>query len=292
MKKLLLLAVCLALLIAFDGCGKSESGSSGKSSPSQPSGPPPGGPGGPPGGSPGGPYGKAPMPGGPPGMTGGPTAPGSPDAAKPEAKPAPKPFDDHSDDPWYDEDAAAKPGTAGEKKPAGMASSWKLDKALLDQLEPYQDVEGYQIRLPKGFNATPLPITPPQGQKLFHWMAPRQGAGGASSTSFVQVFLATAPSPEAAKANLEPALTTATEGMKRDQREWKQMPAEAGRINGLPCLRVKFQGVLAGSGAKTRGFAYAAQDGSVVIAISVVSAGDNAEALKLAEAAALTFRKK
>jgi len=66
--------------------------------------------------------------------------------------PEPEEPDDHSDDPWYDHEKAAppagegekKPGAEGEKKPAGAASGWEPDKGLLEQLETYKDVDGYQ----------------------------------------------------------------------------------------------------------------------------------------------------
>ena len=46
---------------------------------------------------------------------------------------------------------------------AVAAKVWQADPALLDQLEPYQDVEGYEIRLPKGFELAALPETPLPG---------------------------------------------------------------------------------------------------------------------------------
>ena len=286
MKKLIGLLACLGLVLALGGCGgKGDSGSSGKSSPSpSPSGPPGGG-------RPSGP------PGGPSGPSGAPDAPVAPEA-KPDVKPAvPAEVDDHSDDPWYDEEEEAKkPGPGGEKKPAagsekttpGATSSWEPDKALLDQLEPYQDVEGYQIRLPKGYTLTQLPLTPPGGMKLFFWMGPRQPDG---SASFIQVAIAAIP-PQEAKDGLANALAGTLATLKAQQRDWRQTPEEKGQLNGLPCLRVHAEAVAAQTGGKVRGFLYAAQDGSTLAVVSGFGPGENAEALKPVEAAALTFRKK
>jgi hypothetical protein len=259
------LLVCLALALALSGCSKSEPA---KTNPSpSPSSPPPSAPPSPPPSQ--------------PSNSGDDAA-----KAKAEAKPKVDPSDDHSDDPWYDDLAAAKLGAPGGKKPGAAASAWEPDKALLDQLEPYQDVEGYQIRLPKGYSLTQLPMATPAGMKLFFWMGPRQADGGAS---FVQVSLVALPSQET-KLNLATALAGAQDALKAQQREWQQTPAEPGQINGLPSLRVQNRG--AQGGAKVRGFMYAVQDGSTLIMISGAAPEANADALKLAEAAALTFRKK
>jgi hypothetical protein len=298
MKKLIGLTVCLGLMLVVSGCGgKSEPA---KSNPSPaPSSPAP-----------------SPTPSPPPQATSSNAGDEAGAAqAKAEAKPKVDPFDDHSDDPWFDGEAVgtpgaggqgdpltallsgllptptAKPGAGGEKKPGGAAGSWEPDKALLDQLEPYQDVEGYQIRLPKGYNPMQMPITPPAGTRFLSWLGPKHNG----SACVVQGVLSTIPAGET-KNNLTNAIAGAENTLKAQWRDWQQTPPEKGQVNGLSFLRVRNQGVIAQMGAlmgkKVRGFLYAAQDGPTQILLTGLCAEEDAEALKLAEAAVLTFRKK
>ena len=52
----------------------------------------------------------------------------------------------------------------GASSPVHVAASmpiWQPDPTVLDELEPYQDVEDYQIRLPKGCETVPTPQNVP-----------------------------------------------------------------------------------------------------------------------------------
>ncbi len=281
MRRLFGLAVCLALVLALSGCKKSDSEASSKKS-SGPSGGPPSGP-------------PARPPGGPPGYSGrgpGPssdagTAPGTAQP-QPEVMPEPEEPDDHSDDPWYDHEKGKTPAGEGEKKPAMSASAWEPDKTLLEQLEPYQDVKGYQVRPPKGYAL----MQPPASSvgKAFAWTGTRRADGTAP---MFMVLIAT-PTPEEAKGiTLENFVERMLAAVKALRQDWQQTPAERGQVNGLSMLRTTWQGTAPQGNSKMRGFDYFAQDGGTFICIrSQDVAPHDEQALKLAEAAALTFRKK
>ena len=310
MKKLFGLAVCVALVLTLSACKKSDDASSKKSSgpSSPPSGPPSRPPSGPPGGPPGGPPSGPPgyPGGGPPGYPGrGPSSDAGPGAAQgqPAVKPEPEEPDDHSDDPWYDHEKAGTPGGGGEKKPAageekkpvageekkpaGSASAWEPDKALLDQLEPYQDVDGYQIRVPKGYAPLQSPAAP--GAKAFVWGGPRRPNGTFPSLTAMMLI---APPGAASLATMDPFLDLAMQGIKGLHRDWQETPREHGQVNGVTLLRARFQGVLNQNGLKVRGIYYAGRDGATFMMMASEDTEDQEQALRLAEAAILTLRKK
>jgi hypothetical protein len=203
--------------------------------------------------------------------------------------------DDHSDDPWFDHEAATtpaaeadkKPAAEGEKKPSGSASTWEPDKALVDQLEPYQDVDAYQIRPPKGYRFMPL-HTP--DQKGFLWTGPLRADTSAPELTAV---ITTSPFPgEAMALSLESFVERWLAKGKKVFPNWQQTPAERGQVNGLTFLRVKWQWPTEYINTKSWGREYFAQDGAKFIRITIHDMAPDDQALPLGEAAALTFRKK
>jgi hypothetical protein len=285
MKRLFGLAVCLAIVLALNGCKKSDSDTSSKKSSGPSGGPPSGPPARPPGGPPSGPPGYPGRGPGPSSDAG--TAPGAAQP-QPEVMPEPEEPDDHSDDPWFDHEKGKTPAGEGEKKPAGAASGWEPDKALLEQLEPYQDVDGYQVRPPRGY-ASIQPPTPP-GSKVFSWA----GMPRADGTAPIFTVLIATPTREEAKGiTLENFVERMLAAVKALRQDWQQTPAERGQVNGLSMLRTTWQGTAPQGNFRMRGFDYFAQDGGTFICIRSQDVAPHGEqALKLAEAAALTFRKK
>jgi hypothetical protein len=166
---------------------------------------------------------------------------------------------------------------------------WAPDKELLAQLAPYGNVGGYQVRPPRKYDRVVPPPAPPGGQ-LFAWA----GAKRADNTAPMFMVTMLAPPPEVAqKTTLEQFLDSMLGGIKRRRKDWKQTAVERGQINGLTFLRVRWSGTEAAKGWKMHGFMYVARDGPNFIQIASQDVEPNhAEALKLAEAAALTFRKK
>jgi hypothetical protein len=179
----------------------------------------------------------------------------------------------------------AKSEAAAEEKPG----NWEPEKALVDRLQPYQDVEGYQLRLPKGYSLMQRPATPLPGVKVFYWMGPRQADGGGPSLAISVWTLA--PGGEEPKDAVSKALAALEASPNTQDRPWERASVESGQIAGLPCLRGQSQ-VVTAAGAKVRSFAYFVKDGTTQIAIGGGASEADADALKLAEAAVLTFRKR
>jgi hypothetical protein len=175
--------------------------------------------------------------------------------------------------------------------PAIVASTiklppWQPDPALLEQLGPYQDVAGYQIRLPKDYDSIP-PGKLPSGQKLFTWMGPMGPLGTALTVKFV-----TLPPENAARATLnevfDKALAQGNHGP-----DWQCTPAESGQIAGHDFLRAGWQYTMVELKQKLHGLTYVTKQADKFIKIQVEALEPIDEpTFKLAAAAILTFRQK
>jgi hypothetical protein len=174
---------------------------------------------------------------------------------------------------------------AGEKP--GALPAWVPDKALLTKLAPYTTVAGYQVRPPKGYDAIEPPPAPPGG-KYFGWAGARRAD---KSSPSLTVAVATPPPEVATKATLEQFLDSMLNGVKIRRTNWKQTAVERGQVNGRTFLRARWSGTI--KDWKMHGFMYVTRDGDTFIAVSSQDVEPHhTEALKLAEAAALTFKKK
>ena len=112
--------------------------------------------------------------------------------------------------------------------------------------------------------------------RAFYWKGtPRSD----SSYAYFMIVLKSADAGEAKERTLH-----------RQRSNWTQTSPERGQLNGLTFVRAHFSGDKEG---KRNGFMYVAKDGSTVIQITSQDAEPHHEhALKLAEAAALTFQRK
>jgi hypothetical protein len=175
------------------------------------------------------------------------------------------------------------------EKPREIAT-WAPDPALLDQLGPYVDVEGFQVRPPKGYAPIRAPRADPRW-KYFGW----SGKIGRNWTAprFL-IGIATAPAND----NLstpESILEQSLLGIRRDlslAATWEQSVREHGRINELKFLRTRWSGETPKK-LKMHGVVYSGRDGSQFIQIaSIDSEPNDGSSLKLADAAAATFKRK
>jgi len=170
---------------------------------------------------------------------------------------------------------------------SAKSGNWQPDPTLLDQLAPAVAVEVYEIRPPKGYRLERPPG--PEGGRFFFWIGPPRPNQTAPKLGLT---LTTLPPDEAKETTLEKFLTLHLDIAKKRHTGWSQTPTERGQMNGFSFLRVRFHGELT-KDLKTHGFLYMAQDGANFIElISRDVEPFHVEALKLAETAARTFRKR
>jgi hypothetical protein len=167
--------------------------------------------------------------------------------------------------------------------------SWKPDPALLGDLGEEVEVGDYRIRPPRDYRR--LPAVSAQGRpgdSVYIWLGPARADGAVPR---LRVLLLTPP-PGEADNDLEDILDKFLKGAREHWRAWIQESVEAGRVNGLKFVRTRWSGISIATGQPTRGFIYLARDGETVIQISSQDVEpDHEQPLRLAETAALTFRK-
>jgi hypothetical protein len=184
----------------------------------------------------------------------------------------------------------ASPTSKKAERPRKL-SEWRPDEALLDQLAPAVDVGAYQVRPPKGYTSVPTPPGAPKEARAFTWVGSTRPDGTAPQ---FMVVLITLPA-DAGLVLPDQLLVSALRALHRLYESWSQTDDETGRVNGLTFLRARWSGTDAAKKWKLHGFVYVyvAPDDNLVVQLRSQDVEPNHEqALKVAEAAALTFRKK
>jgi hypothetical protein len=174
--------------------------------------------------------------------------------------------------------------------PYGNASQqdWHPDDALLGELAEAKEVNGYLVRPPKGYPKT-YPAGGPPGAKLVLWGGTRRPDGTAP---MFQVMVGSPPARERLP-DLDEFLNTMLDGVKQRRQNWSQSTPERGTVNSLTFLRTRWSGTETNKGWKLHGVMYVAIDGKTFIQLHCQDVEPHHEqALKIGEAAALTFKKK
>ncbi len=173
---------------------------------------------------------------------------------------------------------------------SGPAPAWRPDPIFDGQLGFYQKVEGYEIRVPNGYEVAQIPVPPPPGGKVFSWAAAPRADG---TRGLLGVMLVTPPPGE--QANIGLGLIIETIRPPADQcSDWKQSPSEQGVIGGFYTLRTSCSGTFSTPVGKvsTRWSVYLCQDGSTYIFLFTADAeSPERDSLRVANAAIMTFRK-
>jgi hypothetical protein len=176
--------------------------------------------------------------------------------------------------------------TPGEPLPV-----WQPDASLVGRLGPSKDVvtiaERYELRPPKAYQQF-APPPPPPSSLMHAWKGESRRDG---STPMIIVMVVTPP-PDAKQSNLEDFLDGLLKGVERQRTDWSRTPGAYGKVNGFTMLRARWSGTEPKHNWKMHGFQYVAMSGPNYIQISSQDVEPNhEEALKLAEASALTFKK-
>ena len=185
-------------------------------------------------------------------------------------------------------------GKPGERSASPAVSAplpvWEPDAKLLEQLAPAAEVEDYQVRPPKAYALTPPAPNSTGGIRAFYWTGtPRED----KTTPYFLIALVPPPAGEAKERTLERELDELLEGFKRRRSKWRQTPPERGRVHGMTFVRSYWSGIDPEKQGTLHGFMCLTKDGSTVIHLSSQDVEPHREhALKLAEAAALTFKKR
>ncbi|HYV35329.1 MAG TPA: hypothetical protein VE988_06470 [Gemmataceae bacterium] len=180
-----------------------------------------------------------------------------------------------------------QPLAKSEQTSQSKSSTWLPDAVLAKQLGNETNVEGYQLRPPKGYFAGQS-STPFEGAKLLPW------AGDLRPDNTVPGLLVMIlkPPPNIPKRSLEQFHAEMLKGIENRRKSWSPSAIEQGQINGLTFVRTYWSGTDSTSGKKMHGFKYSAIDGEIYIDLGCQDVDPHhREALKLGEAAALTFKK-
>ena len=170
----------------------------------------------------------------------------------------------------------------------GTQSAWTPDKILAGKLDTTADVDDFQLRLPSAYQAKA--ITGPPGSLINAWVGPARSDGTRPSIVLtIQSVLDKDPS----KNTLEAALKIFLENAEKRAKNWTRTALEKGSVNGLSFIRARWRGVNPTTGRIMHGFNYVTIKDRKVIQISSQDLEPhNKEGLDLAEAAALTFKKR
>ncbi len=167
---------------------------------------------------------------------------------------------------------------------------WEPDTKMLDEMQPATPIDDYEVRAPKGYSLQPAPPNMPPAAKGLAWTAANRANG--TPPQFM-VSVVSAPPEEAKNFTAEQRLDKRLDAVKASMANWTQSPPEGGRINGVTFVRAYWTATHVGIKREMHGFLYVAKEGSKFIYLSSQDAEPNNEsARKLAETAALSFKKK
>ncbi|MFL5331482.1 MAG: hypothetical protein ACJ8C4_21540 [Gemmataceae bacterium] len=165
--------------------------------------------------------------------------------------------------------------------------AWEPDPTVLSDLGPLTDFEGYQIRVPNGYS----PLSPPPNLplKMFLWVSSKR-----SDQTAAQLMVGiVSPPPGEANDSIEKHLDKLLDTQKKDRTDYSQTATERGTINGLAFVRAHWSGINSENQRKLHGFYYVTKEGTTFYHIRSQDVEPHHEqALKIAEATALTFKKK
>ena len=186
--------------------------------------------------------------------------------------------------------AAGEPAAAPPAESVADLPVWEPYPKFLDQLDPYQDVGDYQIRLPKGYekSSRQIPQPNPTGMKMYQWALRRAD----ESVAAITVFIETSPMPQLYARSAENQIADLSEAGQGDS-DWQQKPIRVGHIQWHNLCEKEFAVRGKWKDKKTFQFCYVSKDsGTLITILARDEEPHNQESLKLLNAAVLTFRKK
>lgn len=178
--------------------------------------------------------------------------------------------------------------SSAQAKKGETLRAWIPDASLLGHLAPEVSILAFRIRPPQGY--TLVQQSGPGGAQIVAWKGAVRPDGTAP---YVMVAIAAPPPGERNTYTLEEVLDEFLAGVQRRRQNWTRTVSEHGQVNGLTFVRARWSGTEPTNQLKMHGFSYVTLHGQTVIQISSQDAEPHPEAaLRLAEAAALTFQKR
>ena len=125
---------------------------------------------------------------------------------------------------------------------------WQPDPALLDQLDDYREVEGYEIRIPKECDSAPIPPEMqdiPYAKSKMLWTKLRLS----NDDSALSLVLVVAQLPRGVAGDgvtpdqmLKQILDADKKNIVSNLSDWQHTPPESGRVGDVPFARVSYHG--------------------------------------------------
>jgi hypothetical protein len=185
--------------------------------------------------------------------------------------------------------AAAPKPRATVPSSVAPTTEWTPDASLVGQLAGETEVIGnpdFLIRPPAGYEAQPLETTP--AATISRWVSPTRPDG---SVHQLLVIVGKQPQTGPASQDFQQYAAGFLSTREAEVGVVRMQPAEFGKINGLKFVCVPWFAKNTANSLRTHGFVYVASPGSSdVILYSQDIEPHNASTLKLANAAARTFR--
>ena len=183
-------------------------------------------------------------------------------------------------------------GGAPSPSPAAT-NGWRPEAAIVDQLSPYQDVEGFEIRLPKDFILVKGPERPLPGISIRLWKGAERENGGRPNFEMKIIT----PPPQALQSQGTPTVESGLEGVMPPEdirgADFQKEAPEFGQINGASFVRSTFHFTWKGTDGKVQGAGYSGRIDNTWIQFRIHDYEPyHAETLKLMNAAVMTLRKK
>lgn len=167
--------------------------------------------------------------------------------------------------------------------------TWKPAPTLLRQLGPEVRRDAYTVRPPKGYLLLPEKYQK-NGFDGVLWVGKQRADGTRPGLS---LLIATPPAEIKGSLTPEQALDAHLASIRQNRDNWFQSDVQRGRVGGRDFIRAYWAGTDTRRGFDLRGFVYLTLDGRQIITISSQDVAPyDKKTLVLAEAAALTFRKR
>jgi hypothetical protein len=186
-----------------------------------------------------------------------------------------------------DAESAGRQAPPASGAPQKALPDWKGDPQVVDQLAPYDDIEGYEIQPPKSFERN-SPQNAPGGAKVVGWAGTPQPDGARAG---VTVMVVTIP-PESGVVTAEELMEKSIAGLKRRYADFQIGPVEVGLLNGMEFSRADFEGTSREFSMHKHGSLYSSKQGGTWIQLQSLDGADYETTSKLREASVLSFRAK